>query len=278
MNKLKTFCITYLNNENQSQFLEYTKFLDTLDLEIIGADSINKKYPSHWLIDSTGSNISHKNKNYASLTVFFWIWKNALKNMNDNDWISLCHYRRFWIKFKHDDSINKNNLKMNILRSIPKEALEKDAIVNQPQSFENIKLSKMIKKGYKFIYKNPSAIFNKKKRTIKFHFDLFHIRNGLEKAATMLPESERNDFLDYINSETKIYPNNIFIMKKKFFIKLCKSTFSWMDKCEKIFNTKELSGYGETRIFDFIAERYYSFWITKYCNHITWPHKFIDIR
>ena len=114
MNKLKTFCITYLNNENQSQFLEYTKFLDTLDLEIIGADSINKKYPSHWLIDSTGPNISHKNKNYASLTVFFWIWKNALKNMNDNDWISLCHYRRFWIKFKHDDSINKNNLKNNI--------------------------------------------------------------------------------------------------------------------------------------------------------------------
>ena len=31
-------------------------------------------------------------------------------------------------------------------------------------------------------------------------------------------------------------------------------------------------------IFDFLAERYFSFWITKYCKFKTWPYKLIDTR
>ena len=69
---------------------------------------------------------------------------------------------------------------------------------------------------------------------------------------------------------------SIFILKKKYFSKLCLSTFSWLKKCEKLFDKNKLKGYGEIRIFDFLAERYFSFWISKYCKHKVWPYCLID--
>ena len=63
---------------------------------------------------------------------------------------------------------------------------------------------------------------------------------------------------------------------KKYFSKLCLSTFSWLKKCEKLFDKNKLKGYGEIRIFDFLAERYFSFWISKYCKHKVWPYCLID--
>ena len=50
---LNTFCISH----------KYDKFLDKINLKIIGSGGSNKKYPSHWLNDAKGKkNISNKNK------------------------------------------------------------------------------------------------------------------------------------------------------------------------------------------------------------------------
>ena len=69
----------------------------------------------------------------------------------------------------------------------------------------------------------------------------------------------------------------MFVLKKKYFTELCASTFKWLKKCEKIFNSKNLVGYGEIRIFDFLAERYFSYWISKHCKIKIWPHKHINV-
>ena len=37
--------------------------------------------------------------------------ENKIINHNKNDYISISHYRRFWLKEKHDKKINLNNLK-----------------------------------------------------------------------------------------------------------------------------------------------------------------------
>ena len=55
------------------------------------------------------------------------------------------------------------------------------------------------------------------------------------------------------------------------------STFKWLFKCEKIFGFKNLSGYGKTRMYGFLAERYLSYWFNKNANPITWPIIFYDI-
>ena len=48
------------------------------------------------------------------------------------------------------------------------------------------------------------------------------------------------------------------------------SVFDWLSECKKLFGF-ELKGYGQTRLYAFLAERYISFWFKKYTKFKTWP-------
>ena len=273
MIKIKTnltnYCISH----------DYISNLEKLDVKIIGSAGYNKKYPKNWLNDYKGKkNISRKNKHFGTLTSIYWIWKNDIKNLNSEDYVGICHYRRFWLKKDHDKKITLKNLNKNILNYVPDEYSKYDAFVCSPQSLKGHKFSKLFKKAKKNIIKDPTIIFNKNKHTIDLHFDMFHIYKGLEKSIVYLNKEDRSDFLKYVKSETKFFPLSIFIIKKKFFNKLCSSTFDWINKCEKIFEKDKLKSYGQLRIFDFLAERYFSFWISKYCKYKSWPYILIDPR
>ena len=50
-----------------------------------------------------------------------------------------------------------------------------------------------------------------------------------------------------------------------------------MVKNVKLYLAIQTKNYGEIRIFDFLAKRYFSFWISKYCKYKTWPYKHLDI-
>ena len=66
-------------------------------------------------------------------------------------------------------------------------------------------------------------------------------------------------------------------MKKKN-LKTLLCNFQLAKKCEKLFNKENLDGYGKIRIYDFLAERYFSFWISKYCRHKVWPYLLLETR
>ena len=267
INNLKTFCISH----------EYISYLDKLNLKIIGSGASKKKFPDYWLNDASGTNISKKNPSYGTLTSIYWIWKNQLMNFNENDYISICHYRRFWLKENHETEINKNNLDKNILRSVPENYLNYQGFVCSPQSLKGYKFSKLLKKGKRSLIKDPLILFDESKHTIKLHFDIFHVYEGLEKAITVLNDDDKKDFLKYVQKKTEFFPLSIFILKKNFFEKLCVSTFDWIEKCEKLFDQNKFKGYGEIRFFDFLAERYFSFWISKYCNYKIWPYYLLKL-
>ena len=151
---LKIYCISH----------KYIKELDKLNLNIIGSGAHKRKFPKNWLNDSMGQkNISKKNFNYGTLTSIYWIWKNHIKYLKQDDYIGICHYRRFWLKKNHDKKIGLNNLKKNLLSSIPYKYNKFDAFVCSPQSLKGYKLSKLIKKGKRSILKDPRIIFDKKK-------------------------------------------------------------------------------------------------------------------
>ena len=265
MEKINHYCITGKN------FL----FLHDLNIKIIISGAKSKdlsKFPDNWLNDSLGKNISHKNKNYGTLSSHYWLWCNEFNNLQDNDWIGINHYRRFWINAREND-INIINLKDNIQRLIP----EGDFNVLLPEKIflENLKLSKLIKKGFRNYIKNPQILFNRKKVSINLHFDLFHGYNLLNDSANLLEKDDYDDFKNYINNNYSFYPLQMFICQKKNILKLYEKLFKWIFECEKFFSKVKLSGYGKERLYDFLAERYFSYYFEKNLKIQTWPYTLI---
>ncbi|MDA7714072.1 DUF4422 domain-containing protein [Candidatus Pelagibacter sp.] len=257
---LEIYCIT----------TKKIKFLKDLNLKIVVGGSYfkNENFQKSWFLDHTKINISKKNNNFGSLTSIYWIWKNKLNNYNDATWIGISHYRRFWLKEKHDKIITLANLNKNLLDEIPNHNLNYDAFIASPQNLQGYKLMKLLKKTPKNIFKNPLILLDKKKHNINLHFDMFHLHDGLKKAASVMGKEQQNDFLNFINTETELSsPFSIFILKKKKFEALCSSLFNWLNSCENIFNINKLQGHGQIRLFDYLAERYISYWIKKNTNY-----------
>lgn len=70
-----------------------------------GAASADKKRCAY--LDSTGDNISEKNKTLAEMTAIYWIWKNAAKSK----YKGICHYRRqFIISRQQLEMIEENGI------------------------------------------------------------------------------------------------------------------------------------------------------------------------
>ena len=79
----------------------------------------------------------------------------------------LCGYRYFWKQNKEG-----KNEKKNILKNIPSEWSNYEAIIADPQFVDNIKLSKIFKNaGLSFLLDQRTYL--KKKQNIKFHFKVF---------------------------------------------------------------------------------------------------------
>ena len=265
---LKTYCIT----------TKKFSFLESLNLNIIvgGANDKIENFPESWLLDSDNINISSKNKNFGTLTSIYAIWKNELTECNKNTWIGISHYRRFWLKNNHNKIISLDNLNANLLDAIPDEDLKYDAFVASPRTLTGYKPMKLIKKAHRNILQDPFILFNKKKHTIKLHFDMFHMYDGLIKASSVMTGEQKEAFLNYINNKTQYIPFSIFVLKRDKFYELCQSTFEWISNCEKIFDINNFKGYGQVRFFDFLAERYFSFWIEHNTKYKTQPFAIYD--
>ena len=267
MSFIHHFCIT---SKNYS-------FLENLNIDVILSGAINKdltKFPTKWFKDSTGENISDKNINFGTLSSHYWFWKNKSPLMKKDDWIAFNHYRRFWVKENSLNEIKTENLNENILREVPSGNF--DVLLPEKIELKNLKLSKLLKKGFLNYIKNPKILFNRKRYSINLHFDLFHGYNLLNRATELLDEAEKETFRTYINTENSFYPLQIFIIKKKFLDLLYEKTFKWIFKCEKTFGNMELKGYGKERLYDFLAERYFSYFFEKNLKIKTWSYILLE--
>tara|TARA_E500000331_G_scaffold353847_1_gene405497 strand:+ start:341 stop:1168 length:828 start_codon:yes stop_codon:yes gene_type:complete len=266
---LKMFCLTLEPN--------HLNFIKNLNYTPVGLG--NKNFPDDCINDKSGENISKKNKFYGEYTFHYWLWKNHLDNINQ-DWLGFCQYRKFWsLNFTPNTEINLQNLKNKVLKEIPDQLNKFDVILGDPFFINNRKIMKFIKKGFPLILSNPQVLFNKNSRNVKFHFDLMHGRNNLDKAIDLLNVENKEDFRKFVNTEVSFNPHNMFICKSK---KLLKSyyneIFPWLESCEKLFGFDDLKGYGLTRIYGFLAERFMSYWFKKNANYKELPILFHDIN
>ena len=268
-NNLNMFCITL-----EPSHIDFIKSLDYIP---VGLGT--KKFPQDCLTDQSGNNISKKNKFYGEYTFHYWLWKNYLNKITQ-DWIGFCQYRKFWsLNFTPNNEINLSNLKNKILKKIPEQLNNFEVILGNPFFVNQRKIMKFIKKGFPLIVSNPQVLFDSKVRNIKFHFDLMHGRNNLDKAIDLLNNENNNDFREFVNKEVSFNPHNMFICKsKKLLISYYNEIFPWLEKCEDLFGFEGLKGYGLTRIYGFLAERFMSYWFKKNANFKELPILFHDVR
>ena len=106
-----------------------------------------------------------------------------------------------------------------------------------------------------------------------------HGENSLDKAIDLLDDENREDFRQYVNTEVSFNPHNMFICKSKQTLKnYYEVIFPWLEKCEKLFGFKNLKGFGQIRIYTFLAERFMPYWFKKNTRSMTLPIIFYDIR
>ena len=265
MNSLNIFCVTDKPH----------KHLEALNVSLVGVGK--RQFNYKYITCLNGKNIQKKEKYYSELTFHYWFWKNKLKNYRNNDWIGFCQKRRFWIK--NDSSkinINKKNLEEHLL-SEPEEAWKNyESIICSPIDVSGVKKIKLIKRGWKNILKNPTILFDRKKETIKLHFDMHHGYGNLDKAINVMDEDDRYDFDKYVSNNSIYNPHIMFITKPEILKNWFSKLFSWLEKCEEVFGFKSLKGYDTTRLYAYLAERYLSFWYRKYTNFKEQPWVFID--
>ena len=266
--KLSMFCITL--NPNHLNIIKKLNYLP------VGLGK--KEFTSEWFKDVSGDNITDKNPFYGEYTFHYWLWKNNLNNIQDG-WIGFCQYRKFWTKNKiTTQDISLNDLDKHVLKKIPLNYDNYESILGEPFVINQFRFSKFVKHNFKKMLLNPSLFFNKNKRNIKFHFDMWHGDGNLEKAINLLESSDRNDFYNFVNDNTAFNPHNMFICKsKKILSSYYDSVFPWLKNCEKLFGFDDLNGYGMQRIYGFLAERYMSYWFQKNTKFLSLPIYFKDI-
>ena len=264
MSKLHIYCVT----NKRLPFLEESSY----KLCSVGKEFLHDKY----LNSNSLKNIFEKEKYYSELTFHYWYWKN-LMDINSSDWIGFCQKRRFWIKKDSaNKEINKNNLLQHMLVNKDPSWDNYEAIICKPIKVSGVKKIKIIKRGWKNILKNPNIFFDEKKQTIKFHFDMHHGYNNLDKAIDLINERDRDNFRRYVNSECQYNPHIMVISKPKILNRWFEDLFEWLIKCEEMFGFKDLKGYDTQRIYAYLAERYLSYWFRNNSNFLEWPWTFVD--
>ena len=263
MDNLKIYCMCLENN-----YLDIVKKLNYIPVGLK-----NKNFSNEWLLDDTLENISEKNPYYGEYTFYYWYWKNILKKKEKDEWVGFCSYRELW--GDNNNSPQKNSIN-SLLKSVPEQWYEYDAIIGEPTILHRPKLTKILKYGKISLLRNFKEIFNKK-FSIKFHFDMFHGNGNLDKAISVLPEKDKKDFRHFVENNHSFNQGNMFISKSsKVIDSYFNDVFSWLKNCEEIFGFN-LEGYNKIRMYTFLAERYLPFWFKKNTKYLEWPVVHCDI-
>ena len=273
MKNLSMFCL--------SLYGEHLNNLKKINYIPVGLGKNN--FNNEWLRDNTKENISNKNKYYGEYTFHYWFWKNMVDDISDKQWIGFCAYRRYWANHNNIKSnelnkiVNNQNFQEHVLQDVKNDWSNYETILGERIPFGKIKLSKIIKNGgIKSILRNLNS-FIKNQTTVKFHFDIFHGNEKIDKAIDLLEMKERSDFRIFINNQS-FNKENMFICRSKKIIKeYYNSVFPWLQRCENIFGFN-LNAWNEIRIYAFLAERYLSYWFNKYTRVKEWPIFFYDTK
>lgn len=212
----------------------------------------NNLVKGNCLRDSTGENISQKNKNYCELTAMYWAWKNLKA-----DYIGLCHYRRYF-------TVNIRTVFTRPISTLYDFLFLKDDLYNKLK-----KILIMKEKDYKNILYKYDVIVAKKMPlidglTVEDDYKHQHKEKDIkivrDVIADIYPEDEKY-FNDILNRK-EIHLFNMFVMNNKNFQEYCQWLFSILFEVEKRIDISDYDDY-QARVYGFLAERLFNVWLLK---------------
>lgn len=219
--------------------VKHLNVLEKLPSYIIPFGLGANQYPSNWLNENTGDNILHLNKFYGEATGIYWIWKNYLNKVSEDDWIGFCQYRRLWLNnlFSFKQKKNLSSLYSNLLSIKNNIFSTSSSILLQPTVMKN--------------------------QTVLGQFGSLYGENIINKCAEFVKDEDKEDFKKYLKGN-KFSICNMFITKPKIFNLYCLDMFKWIDKCYDYCNKNKMLNNKNMRLPVFMVERFTSFWFEKY--------------
>lgn len=189
---------------------------------------VGVKFSDKLLCDSSGLNISKKNKNYCELTALYWLWKNA-----KDDVIGLVHYRRYFIGTTNDYKF-KN---LNIVTKSHIESLLTNYDVIAPC----------------LLSLNESLFID----WSRYHNIIDWLNVG--KIIHQLYPEYMASFL-YVSQSKEMHAYNMFIMKSELMSEYCAWLFKILFEYENKVCLSSLNDY-QSRLFGFLSERLFNVWL-----------------
>jgi len=263
-NKLVIFCTSH-------------KIINYLDkyypfLQMVGCGK-NVKFPKKWHDSNEKKNISEKFFSYADLIGHYYIWKNVIDKYNQDSWVGFSQYRRLWIKNKITNDLELSFLDKIILTDIDKSWHKYDAIITPAFLFKkkkreiirNILLSPIKKNSN--LFKCKTTVFEQFAKSLgPFGEDLIF------EIIEYLPASDSYDFLQFLKKRTHLSAHGMYISKVKIINQYSNLMFEWFLKCENVINkNNNLPLIKNSRIFQYINERFLDYWFSKYYKVLRWP-------
>ncbi|WP_294426355.1 DUF4422 domain-containing protein [uncultured Streptococcus sp.] len=184
----------------------------------------NGKSQNEYIHDNTLENISDKNKFFCELTAYYWIWKND----NESEYVSIEHYRRFFMT-----------------RNIVPHIVTKDG------------MEKLLSK-----YDVITGKFALTKMNLKDFYFARHYGEDLLLAQKRIAEKHPKylDTFERIMNGNKSPMFNMLCTSKKLFDDYCEWLFDILFYVEANIDLQNRSSY-QQRALGFLAERLMNVWV-----------------
>ncbi len=180
--------------------------------------------------DNTGDHISEKNKTFCELTAVYWAWK----QLQDEDVIGLCHYRRYFATKTRGEKRSRiagGEDYKKLLENVP-------CILPKPRNY--------------YIETNYSQYVH------AHHEEDLTLTKAIlaERYPAYLPAWEQ------VMKSTSGHRFNMFVMRRDLFDAYCTWLFDVLFELEKRLDISSYSDY-DKRVFGFVSERLLDVYLIK---------------
>ena len=118
-------------------------------------------------------------------------------------------------KNETSEEINKDNINKFLLTNINEKFSDYESFICNPINISGAKKIKLIKRGWRNILKKPSIFLTLKILIYPFILICIMGMEILRKQSNLLDKEDKNDFIEYLESNNKFNPHIMFIAKKE---------------------------------------------------------------